>query len=273
MRSLCHEVIWSFVLKVPAILIPRFKDKTPREWKVPFNIKIKGIELPVGLALIFLFLFALAFANLLTKQVATLSGIAFTFIFFSVFSLSERINSRKRKLQTAHRGHIDRVNLTQMDTLNPKDCGCSKPRRIIIAVRDPHNLAHIGKVLSKMNQTSTDVVVMTSKIATGLHLEGNLSELSPEDEILFTKIISEAEKIGCPVIPIYVPSNDPYYAMARVACDLEAEELVVGKSGKYSPEIQMENIALAWDAVRGKSRRPLKIRIIWAGSEFKEDLI
>jgi hypothetical protein len=54
--------------------------------------------------------------------------------------------------------------------------------------------------------------------------------------------------------------------------DLNAQSLVVGKSGKFSPEIQMEKIALAWGAVRGKDTRALRIRIIWPGSEYQEDI-
>ncbi len=68
------------------------------------------------------------------------------------------------------------------------------------------------------------------------------------------------------------PSNNPYYAMARVVYDLDAEELVVGRSGKFSPEIQMEQIAMAWGSVRPMEGRPLKIRILWDGSEYKEEI-
>jgi hypothetical protein len=164
------------------------------------------------------------------------------------------------------------VNLSRLEVLNPKDCGCTKPRRILVAVRDPNNLTHLGRALSEIDEETTDVVVMTSKVATGLHLEGDLTQTTKDEEMLFTKIIAEAEKIGHPVIPLYVPSNDPFYAMARVAYDLEAEELVVGKSGKYEPDIQMEQIALAWGAVRPQSGRALRIRILWEGSEFKEDV-
>ena len=268
-------VIWSFVFKALAVLILRYKDKTPREWKVPFNIHIRGIELPAGLALIFSVLFLTASVNLVTKQVATIAGTIFTVVFFAVFVGSEKIHMRKHGAQAtagqAH-GHVDQVNLSRIDVLNPKDCGCTKSSRILVAVRDPHNLSHLGKVLSGVDEDSTDVVVMTSKVGKGLQLEGDLSQTSKDEEILFTKIIAEAEKIGHPVIPLFVPSNDPFYAMARVAYDLEARELVVGKSGKYSPEIQMEHIALAWGAVRPMNGRALTIRIIWDGSELREDI-
>src|SRR5437870_1551048 len=89
-------VIWSFAFKALAVLILRFKDRSPREWKVPLNIYLDNKEIPIGLGIITALLFSVAGINLLTKQVATVSGIAFTLIFFTIFLVSERINERKR---------------------------------------------------------------------------------------------------------------------------------------------------------------------------------
>ena len=78
------------------MLVLRFKDKSHREWKVPFNLQLGGNEIPLGLGVIAVILFSIAGINLVTKQVATVSGVAFTLVFFVVFLVSERINERKR---------------------------------------------------------------------------------------------------------------------------------------------------------------------------------
>ena len=266
-------VIWSFVFKSLAVLMLRFKDRSPREWKVPVNLRLAGLELPLGLVAIFLILFVTACINLLTKQAATVSGSLFTLVFFGIFSVSEKLNARRHaRGARLHKGHVDRVNMTRVDFLTPKECGCTKPQRIVVAVRDPKNLVHLKRILEETNPEGTDVLVMTSKIAKGLYLEGDLTQPTPEEETLFTQIISIAEKVGVPVIPLSVPSNDPFYAMARVVYDLDAQELVVGKSEKYSPEIQMERIAVAWGAVRPQEGKAVRIRIIWDGSEYKEEI-
>lgn len=269
-------VIWSFVFKALAVLVLRFTEPEGREWKVPGNIRLGRVEIPVGLAMIFLVLFITACVNLLTKRVATISGSLFTLAFFMVFEISERINAKKH----AHEihglsvdGHIDKVNLTRVDVLTPQDCALTKSRRVVVAVRDPNNLVHLMRILKELDPDRSDVLVMTSKIAKGFHLEGNLTESTPEEDVLFTQIIAVAEKVGHTVIPLLVPSNDPFYAMARVAYDVNAQELVVGKSEKYPPDIQMERIAVAWGAVRPPQGRPLRIRIIWDGSEYKEDIV
>src|SRR6266705_3400085 len=83
-------VIWSFAFKALAMLVLRFRDKSKREWKVPFNISLDGYEIPIGLGVITMLLFSVAGVNLITKEVATVSGIAFTIVFFTIFLVSER---------------------------------------------------------------------------------------------------------------------------------------------------------------------------------------
>src|ERR1700745_2534240 len=83
-------VVWSFVFKALSMVVLRFKDRTPREYKVPLNVRIRGVEIPIGLILIFLVLLAAAVLNFFTKEVATISGLIFTAGFLTVFVLSER---------------------------------------------------------------------------------------------------------------------------------------------------------------------------------------
>ena len=88
-------VIWSFTFNSLAMLVLRFKYKGERGWKVPPNIHIGGVEIPLGLASVFLVLLSTAIVNLFTKSVATVAGIVFTGTFFVVFTISERVNRRK----------------------------------------------------------------------------------------------------------------------------------------------------------------------------------
>ncbi|MGH9454212.1 MAG: APC family permease, partial [Terriglobia bacterium] len=56
-------VIWSFAMKGLAVLVLRFTEPGPREFRVPLNLRFKRVELPVGLALITATLFATAIIN------------------------------------------------------------------------------------------------------------------------------------------------------------------------------------------------------------------
>src|SRR5438034_241703 len=64
-------VMWSFAMKGLAVVVLRYKQRGEREFRVPFNFKIKNVEIPLGLAFITLTLVALCLINLFTKQVAT----------------------------------------------------------------------------------------------------------------------------------------------------------------------------------------------------------
>src|SRR5205807_9288919 len=76
-------VVWSFVFISLAMVVLRFKDPTRREYRVPINVKIGSVEVPVGLGLVFLTLLAAAILNFLTKEVATVGGLLFTGVFLS----------------------------------------------------------------------------------------------------------------------------------------------------------------------------------------------
>src|SRR5580704_5018632 len=109
-------VIWSFVFKTLSMLVLRYRDRSLRIWRVPLNLKWfkpGGVEFPLGLALIFGVLFLTAIVNLFTKQVATISGIAFTLGLFVMFELSERMNHGARH---AYGEELEKFNLALLSS-------------------------------------------------------------------------------------------------------------------------------------------------------------
>src|SRR5205085_7123790 len=55
-------VVWSFALKALGVLVLRYQ-RHDQEYKFPFNITVRGIELPIGLAVTTSILFLTAIAN------------------------------------------------------------------------------------------------------------------------------------------------------------------------------------------------------------------
>src|SRR5437660_9288708 len=104
-------VMWSFSMKGLAVLVLRYKEPGKREFRVPLNFHMGKTEIPLGLALITLTLIALCVINLFTKEVATISGIAFTLIFFAVFEISDAMT---RKRDAAHSA-FDQFNVSAGD--------------------------------------------------------------------------------------------------------------------------------------------------------------
>src|SRR5580692_1396546 len=67
-------VIWSFAMNGLAVLVLRYTNPGEREFQVPFNLRIRGVQIPIGLSVITLTLFLIAIVNLFTKPVATMAG-------------------------------------------------------------------------------------------------------------------------------------------------------------------------------------------------------
>jgi amino acid transporter len=87
-------VVWSFFMKGIGVLALRFQ-RHDQEYKVPLNLRLGGREWPVGLGLTVMVLGFVAVANLVSKRIATVYGVSFTILLFTVFILSERIKRRK----------------------------------------------------------------------------------------------------------------------------------------------------------------------------------
>src|SRR6202171_3076731 len=81
-------VIWSFAMNGLAVLVLRYTRPGQREFQVPFNPRIFGVQVPVGLGLITMTLFLIAIINLFTKPVATMAGGAFSILLYIVFTIS-----------------------------------------------------------------------------------------------------------------------------------------------------------------------------------------
>src|SRR5205085_3442688 len=156
-------VIWSFSFNAVATLVLRFTHPKGREWKVLLNLKLGKIEIPMGLIVIALVLVSIALTNLMTKKVATMSGIAFTLAFFITFTISERINQRKLDLTLAK---LDRFQLQHSEAVTEESIGV-RPGNVVVAVRDYNTLAHLEHVLTQTNTEERDIVVMTTRLVSG----------------------------------------------------------------------------------------------------------
>ncbi len=58
-----------------------------------------------------------------------------------------------------------------------------------------------------------------------------------------------------------MPTNNPLHAVLKTAMDLQAQELIMGASNKYTVDEQLEQIAFYWINLHGGSPVPLTVRI------------
>jgi hypothetical protein len=259
-------VIWSFAFKSLAVVVLRYTEPENREWKVPGNFRIKGVEIPVGLILISLLLFATATVNLFTKPLATISGVAFSVAFFAIFTISERMTLR----QHAHEeSGLDQFNVAQNAELSAEAMEV-RPDNILVAVRDPRNLYYLRQVLDKTDTTKTDVVVMTSRLYHREHsFSGNVEMDTSEvferyEQELFTSVVAVAEKEGKHVSLLVVPTNDVFESIVATAQRLHSSVVVCGLSNKLTADEQGKLTGDAWERLP-EPRPRLKLVVVESG--------
>ena len=242
-------VIWSFSFMSLAVMVLRYKSPEDRQWKVPGNIHIRGVEIPVGVILISAVLFSTALVNLLTKQLATVAGVTFSVVFFVVFTISERKTAREH---AAGESGLEQFNIATDPELSAETMQV-RPGNILVAVRDPRNLYYLRQVLAKTDTTKTDVVVMTARV---YHREHSFSgsEVVDTSEVfkkyeqeLFTAVVTAAEKEGKHVSLLVVPTNDVFESIVATAQRLHSSVAVCGLSNKLTADEQGKLTGDAWE--------------------------
>jgi amino acid transporter len=240
-------VIWSFALKGIAVLVLRYTHPEKREFRVPLNFHIAGKEIPLGLALITLVLLAIAVTNLFTKPAATVSGIIFSGLLFVGFELSEKRIQRKRGERHVE---LDQFNLAQAAELTEENVGV-KPGNILVPVSTHYALYPLEAALRRAKKREAEIVVlhvrMLRRAASGEYDLAPDQLFSTIEQLLFTKVLSLAEKEGKPVRLTVVAANDLWEGILRTAVNLQSSTIVGGSSSNTSITEQAREIGAAWE--------------------------
>jgi amino acid transporter len=251
-------IVWSFFLKALSVLVLRFQ-RHDQEYKTPLNFTFRGKEIPFGLVVTTFVLFLVAMANLFSKRVATLSGVAFTLVLFTIFTISERRGAKKK-----HEKGLEQFNLDMRQEIST-DSIHVRPGCVLVAVRDYSRMQHLQAVLQKTNTRKHDIVVMTIRgVSTAGTGEFALSEnqlFTDYERELFSRVVSVAEKEGKTVELLTVPGVNPFDAMVQTAATLKASKLVSGVSARMDSEELARRIGRAWEKL-SEPRHPFSLEII-----------
>ena len=241
-------VMWSFSMKGLAVFVLRYKMPGKRDFRVPLNFTVGGVEIPVGLGLITLTLFALSIMNLFTKQVATIAGVAFTLVFFAIFEISEKMTLK----HGGKHAELDMFNLESDAELTPAALGV-RPGNALVMVRNSNALYNLAAVVARVNPHQQDVVVLHLRVLGRAGSGGN--ELTQEDlfsvneQELFTRALSLAEKMGKSIHLAVAPATEKWDGILRAAQNLHSSTIALGMSSWRAVPDEARMAGLAWESL------------------------
>ena len=207
-----------------------------REWKVPLNFHIGKTEIPLGLMMITVALFALAIINVLTKKVATISGVTFTIVFFIVFELSEIYNRKRKAGARPGDGEIPPGHARRSLPRKPCTCApatCWWPCAIPTAC-STWSASCKRPTRARWTSWCSPCAASPRPARASMRLDAGPDFLRCRDRV-FTKVVTLAEKAGKHVELMVVPGTDPYDAIVQTAARLQSSRIVMGLSPKLTP--------------------------------------
>ena len=287
-------VVWSLVFKAASMLVLRFTlSDRHREYRVPLNVRIGRLELPVGLGLVFLILLAAALADLMTKTVATISGVAFTATFLIVFATTEHYR-KKQVGETAEGGFHGHEKLDQFDvvlaerlTAQALDLHHADCKVVSLAISD--DLKALETCLIETDPATTDIVVIASHTpaeagpygdpehAVAIVAAPRMTDppdppLGHHDSKLMTAVVNRAEVAGKPVKPVVILSGEPQLAVLQAVRSVGAKELLLGPSGPEPSDVQLDRLVAIWTKLGDGQPARLTIRLFAEAREERRDI-
>jgi amino acid transporter len=260
-------VMWSFSMKSLGVIVLRFTKAGPREFRVPGNFKLGRLEIPFGLGLITLTLFATSIINLFTKQIATISGVVFTTTFFLIFTISEKITHRRGRSE-----EMDQFSVQIGETISPETLGC-RPGNVLVPIRDYHHLYNLEDALRRLDPHRKDVVVLHARqllrAGSGEHPLDTDQFFAASEQLMFSDALKVAEKNGKTVKLALVAANDVWDAVLRSAQALCSSDIVLGLSPRMSAAEEARLAGLAWERLpEPRPQLTLEVRSPHGGKEY-----
>ncbi|MGE5243946.1 MAG: magnesium transporter [Betaproteobacteria bacterium] len=242
-------------LKAVSLVRLRRTRTSPRPFAVPLTVRLGSRELPLGLWTVAVVAAAAGAGALASANPPALATAGLLVVLALVFTAPGR-----RLEAPASAGDLDTFELLPSSEVAIGQVQ-ARPGNILVAVRNPHALGHVGAALRAAGDR--DVVVMTARLF-GIDVDDDTSHgrnpTEPERQLL-SQVVAIAERAGHPVHLLIVPAQNVFDAVASAAVRLESSEVYVGESASLSAADQARLLGDAWERAEKSADRDVRLVI------------
>ena len=252
-RAYSIAIAATLVIKIAALVRLRAMRLGPRPFSAPFNLRVGGRELPIGLVGVAIVLASGAVAMLLAADIPAIAAAGLLLGLVGLFTMSARNSA------TSQATEPDALELLSSSDVLLRQVD-ARPGSVLVCVRHPHSLAHVSAALQ--GSGDRDVVVMTVRLL-GADVDDDESTettATPAEQQLFSHVVALTERLRRSVRLLIVPAHDVFDAIASTLVRLRSSEVYGGESASLSADDQGRLLGEAWD--RADKTGDLQVRLV-----------
>ena len=238
----------TIAIKLSVLVRLRARRTMPAPFRVPPIVRIFGKERSVGLWTLLTIVVGSALALVASGDAGSVAGAGTLVAVAGVIAL---YGHRAARAADAEPGPAELVPASDL-SLSQVD---ARPGNVLVAVRNPHSLAHLAAALRAAGER--DVVVMTVRLV-GFDVADDTSDAHPTaaERALFAEVLAVAERSGRNVRLLIVPARNVFEAVTDAILRLQSSEIYVGESATLSAADQARLLGDAWERADKPERQP-----------------
>jgi len=242
-RGYAITVVITAVLKLAALIRYRRIRTEPRAYRMPWNVKVRGHEWPLGLIVTAALLVLAAGGLVAIADPPSLAGFALVAVLTAALVISKRsVAAQPERPGLA----LDEFQLLPSDDVDLRHTE-ARPGNFIVPVRRPHVLTHLVSAIRAAGDR--DVVAMTVRVI-GVDVPDDPTQdprATEQERQLFSAVMAAAEREGRAVRLMIVPGVNVFDAVIETALRLKSSEIHTGESETLSADDQARLLGEAWE--------------------------
>jgi len=256
-------IIWTFAIQGFIVLRLRYAEPGVREFRVPLNLRIGRIEIPVGLCVLTIFLAAVGFAGLF--GIGSIEGTICILLGLSAFAICEQVNLKRSGIPISP----GILNLSPGEDLSAQALGV-RPGNVLVVLHDYNTIYNLTAVLDRVDVTRQDVAGVHIRVSGGVgSAEKSATQegaFTVKEQELLELALNVAESKGKPLQLAVIAADELWDGILHAAHSIQSATIVLGIFPRRPPREEFLLANMAWERL-SQPKPHLSIEIYAKNSE------